>query len=257
MVQSTVIYLHVPGSWKGEAEFVDAISEHCRSYKLNDGILEHLEGVGPFRVQVFGPTDAFVDDALSSTPMGMGDGDWLSVREHQSLVEINHLKNEDEADNSMTTEILVELLAAAGGLLGAGGRCVALRSSSRVYSSNAWLEIIKGAADPKLRNEVLFDSLTSIQADEEWYFSVGMNLFGRADVAVPRSLDLEEAVRQIRQVNLLQLEAGRSLEGREDLGSWGGPKVLEFSAVWDEEERFDVDHPSHNAKGLRRLRLSY
>ena len=223
---STIGSLIIPGTWPSKSDLLEAVVEKSDGYLLAGPLLHHAkQGVG-FHVEHLEQVPAFVEDALEATPTGMTDQDWNAVREHTQLLEI-WPHGED-----MSFSALWDLVQAGGGLLKAGGCAVMLLSTARIYSASAWQELIRDCQSPDKRWLILYDALVSLRADPDWYFSVGMKLFGRADVAIPRSVPQEVAIEQINQVNRMQLRPDRSLEHAKDIPSWGGGKLAKFVAVF-------------------------
>jgi hypothetical protein len=246
---SSIASLLIPGQWPTRSCLLGAVAEQSGGYLFAGSLLHHTARGPGLSVHCSEHVPDFVDDALRCSPTGMRDEDWEALKAHRHLIEVWAQQDVMDLDQ------LWNLVLAAEGLVNAGGNLVMILSTLRAYSAQAWRDLIVESTSSSSRWHILYNALTSIRADAEWYFSVGMKLFGRADIAIPRTVDRMLAIERITRINLLQLAPGRSLEYPDDLDKWGEPNLKSFKAVWDEEERYAEEHPSHNPKGIRRIQF--
>ncbi|MCT4783053.1 MULTISPECIES: hypothetical protein [Exiguobacterium] len=229
----TQVLLAIPGNWSSAEAVNEQISLHSEGYTMAGLLLLEDETGKAFTVEVVERDPALAEAMIHASTSGFTPKIAKGLARHTHIVYLIVDVN-DVSD-------IAAARRAANALLNAGGLGVMVETAGVAYSKDEWQE----SKEEDLALD--YSLLTAITEEETAYMSWGMKAFGQADVAVPSTLDVEDAIHVIHSFNF-HLISGGSMFGDGDRFAFDDGRT--FTVEMGEDERTSIDNLLHNPFGL-------
>lgn len=183
------IILCVPGPWADVDEMKETINELKAGFYFVGQTLFHVETETALPV-VFESRDERMREAFALAGYGrMSKAEIDNINSHQSVAYV--ISEEIGLEGArMASE-------AAAALVRSGGLGVKCECSGIALAPHQWIENSKVS--------IPHDSYVLLVADEDCFYTCGMRVFGLADAAVGRDLDVQRAWDLVRMFNYFQI----------------------------------------------------
>ncbi|OGX79915.1 DUF4261 domain-containing protein [Exiguobacterium sp. SH3S2] len=233
LMNRTQVLLAIPGNWPSAEAVSEKISLHSEGYTMAGLLLLEDETGKAFTVEVVERDPALAEAMIHASTSGFTPKIAKGLTRHTHIVYLI-------GDVNDVTDIAAARRG-ANALLNAGGLGVMVETAGVAYSKDEW----QASKEEDLALD--YSLLTAITEEETAYVSWGMKAFGHADVAVPETLEIEDAIHVIHSFNF-HLIAGGSMFGDGDSFTFEDGKT--FTVEMGEDERTSIDNLLHNPFGL-------
>ena len=229
----TQVMLAIPGNWSSTDAVSEQISLHSEGYTMAGLLLVEDETGKAFTIEVVERDPALAEAMIHASSGGFTPKIAKGLARHTHIVylivDVNDISDVAAARR------------AANAVLNAGGLGVMVESAGVAFSKDEWQE----SKEEDLALD--YSLLTAITEEENAYMSWGMKAFGHADVAVPMTLDIEDAIHVIHSFNF-HLISGGAMFGDGDHFAFEDGRA--FTVEMGEDERTTIDNLLHNPFGL-------
>jgi hypothetical protein len=233
LMNRTQVLLAIPGNWSSAEGVSEQISLHSEGYTMAGLLLLEDETGKAFTVEVVERDPALAEAMIHASSGGFTPKIAKGLARHTHIVYLIVDVN-DVSD-------IAAARRAANAILNAGGLGVMVETAGVAYSKDEWQE----SKEEDLALD--YSLLTAITEEEDAYVSWGMKAFGHADVAVPATLEIEDAIHVVHSFNF-HLISGGSMFGDGDSFTFEDGKT--FTVEMGEDERTSIDNLLHNPFGL-------
>lgn len=164
------IVICVPGCWTDRRDLVQSVAGKSGGYVLARGLLMHLETEATFEVMIEGPDTRMSEAFLAAGRHWMADADIERIDAHTLVLYL--------IAPGGTLALAKAAMAAADGLLGAGGLAVKVESTGLAHSAAQWGDLVRNG--DKLS---VFRAFV-LTAEGDPSYSCGMHNIGLRDVII-------------------------------------------------------------------------
>ncbi len=227
------IVMRIPGRWESPDQLAKALPA---GYRLTRGRLHMPDGD---RLDVIPrPPDRKFPKVFANACRRAP-----SARDRDAVK--NYTANMCMASRGGSIDAAWRMIRAAEAVVRAGAAGVFIDNSGVAHGSDAWLEICEQPDE----EAALWAYVLAVRGEEELW-SLGMQVFGLRDVAMPRSGDDEQDAYTLHTfLHYTMVAPNRVADG--DL--LADEEVARFRAQKEEFSRFPPGNPMHNPYGVWRL----
>lgn len=229
------IIIGVPGKWKNRTELIQAVASKSEGYLMAGYIIHNAKKDIGFQVEVY-EHDANLKEAFSYASRDTFDDSLLEeIEQHTFTVYV--------IANVNGFEGLKEVVDVGAALLKAGGLAVKIETSGIAHTKDGWYQLAENQD-----YFPIYSHFVTLIGDEESYYSCGMKVFGLPDVAIPSSIEIEEAADFLNNFNLYNLVEKPTFNNGETFG-FGEDSPI-YRIQYNNDFRYEEDDVFFNPFGL-------